>query len=151
MAEEQEKAPEAEEGAEAAEAASEPAGEPASEPAASGGGDVEEGKTFAILSYVVNFLGLPFFLVPLIMRNNSYSLYHAKQCLIIALATVVGSVVSSILMAVCIGAILMIVVIVFWYVWNIVGLINACKGEAKPVPVIGKWGEDWFKGITLAN
>jgi uncharacterized membrane protein len=27
------------------------------------------------------------------------------------------------------------------------GLINASKGEAKELPVIGKYAEEWFKGI----
>ena len=40
--------------------------------------DVEEGRTFAILSYALSFISIPFFLVPLIMRNNEFSLYHAK-------------------------------------------------------------------------
>ena len=53
--------------------------------------EMEEGKAFAILSYVLNFLGIPFWLVPLIMRNNSFSLYHAKQYLILWLAGAAGS------------------------------------------------------------
>jgi len=118
--------------------------------APAGGGtakDVEEGKVFAILTYALSFVGLPFFLVPLIMRNNDFSLYHAKQCLLLWLAGVVGSVLSSILMTVCIGAILLPIVLVFCLVLNIIGLINAVKAETKPLPLIGKWGEDWFKGI----
>ena len=59
-----------------------PAQEPAAQAApAADSKEVEDGKIFAILSYVLNFVGLPFFLVPLIMRNNAFSLYHAKQCL----------------------------------------------------------------------
>ena len=30
----------------------------------------------------------------------------------------------------------------------IMGLIKAVHGEAVPVPWIGKWGEEWFAGIT---
>ncbi|MBN1268974.1 MAG: hypothetical protein JXB04_05260 [Kiritimatiellae bacterium] len=109
--------------------------------------EVEEGKTFAILSYALNFIGLPFFLVPLIMRNNEFSLYHAKQNLILWLLGIVGSVVSSILAVVCIGIVLGLALLVFMLVLNIMGLMNAIKGEAKPLPLIGKWGEDWFKGL----
>jgi len=50
-------------------------------------------------------------------------------------------------MAVCIGFILWIAVVVFCLVLNIMGLMNATKGEMKPIPLIGKWGEDWFKGL----
>ena len=110
--------------------------------------EVEEGKAFAILSYALNFLGLPFFVIPLIMRNNVFSLYHAKQCLLLWLAGVAVSVVAVPLAAICIGVILIPAAIVFLLVLNIMGLINACKAEQKPVPLIGKWAEAWFKGIT---
>jgi hypothetical protein len=56
---------------------------PAPAPAGGGSKEVEEGKAFAVLSYVLGLVGIPFFLVPLIMRNNEFSLFHAKQCLIL--------------------------------------------------------------------
>jgi len=114
--------------------------------------DVEEGKVFAILSYVLGFLGLPFFLVPLIMRNNTFSLYHSKQCLMIWLVAVAGSVISSVLVAVfCLGIITALVLAVFLVVVEIIGMINASKGEMKPLPLIGTYADDWFKGITKVD
>lgn len=110
--------------------------------------EVEEGKAFAILSYVLTFLSFPFFLVPLIMRNNAYSLYHSKQCLILWIAGLVLTAVSVPLMAVCVGAVLLPVGAIFLLVLNIMGIINAVNGRMEPLPVIGKWAEDWFKGIT---
>lgn len=127
--------------------AEEPQGE---EPAAAVPDDVDDGKAFAILSYALSFISLPFFLVPLIMRGNAFALYHAKQSLIIWLAGVVVGVASAILTAICIGPIIGLVGFIFLLVLNIIGLMNAVKGEAKPIPVIGKWGEDWFKGIKKA-
>lgn len=114
-------------------------------------GDVSQGKAFAILSYALTFIGLPFFLVPLIMRNNEYSLYHSKQCLILWIASIVLFAVSMPLVAVCIGAILAPAAGIFVLVLNIMGLINAVNGKAVPLPLIGKWGEDWFKGITKTS
>jgi len=84
------------------------------------------------------------------MRNNEFSLYHAKQNLILWLFGVIGSVVSSILMMICIGAILWIVVAVAWVVFSVMGIVASNKGEPKPIPLIGKWGEEWFKGIKKA-
>ena len=110
--------------------------------------EIEEGKVFAILSYVLGFLGIPFFLVPLIMRNNTFSLYHSKQCLIIWLAAMAGGMISGILTLVCIGIITGIALGVFLLVVNIMGLMNASNGEMKPLPLIGKYAEDWFKGIV---
>jgi uncharacterized membrane protein len=126
-----------------------PQAPPAPDPApAAGGSEAEEGKAFAILSYALGFIGLPFFLVPLIMRNNEFALYHAKQCLILWILGLAGSVVSGILMAVCIGVVLAVVVWGFCLVLNIIGLMNAVKLEKKPLPLIGKYGEEWFRGIT---
>ena len=110
--------------------------------------DVEEGRTFAILSYALSFISIPFFLVPLIMRNNDFSLYHAKQCLMIWLAGIAVGVVGSLLMVVCIGVILLPAGMIFLLVLAVMGLMNAVQGLQKPVPEIGKYAEDWFKGIT---
>ncbi|MBN1557216.1 MAG: hypothetical protein JW951_03625 [Lentisphaerae bacterium] len=127
-----------------------PAVEPAPAPAA-GGDDMEEGKVFAILSYALSFLGLPFFLIPLIMRNNSFSLYHAKQCLMLWLAGLASWVISGILAATvvlaCMVPVVVLAVGIFCLVLNIIGLINAVNLRMQPLPVIGKWAEDWFKGI----
>lgn len=105
--------------------------------------EVEEGKVFAILSYVIPV----FVLVPLIQRNNEFSLYHAKQCLIIWLIAIVSSLVNVIP---CLGQIVWLVVWVALIVFGVMGLINAVKGRMKPLPLIGKWGEDWFKGLKKA-
>jgi uncharacterized membrane protein len=112
--------------------------------------DVEEGKTFAILSYALGLIGLPFFIVPLIMRNNEFSLYHAKQCLILWLLGVAGGVVSGVLMVVCIGAVLAPIVGLACLVLDVIGLMNAVNGRQQPLPLIGKWGEEWFKGLKKA-
>jgi uncharacterized membrane protein len=109
--------------------------------------EVEEGRTFAILSYALSLIGLPFFLVPLIMRNNEFSLYHSKQCLLLWLGGVVVSVVGVPLMAVCIGFILVPAAGIFLLVLDIMGLVNAIKGEQKPVPLVGKYADEWFKGL----
>lgn len=112
--------------------------------------EVEEGRTFAILSYALSFIGLPFFLVPLIMRNNEFSLYHSKQCLMLWLAGIAASIVGSLLMVVCIGFVLLPAAGIFLLVLNILGLINAVKGLQVPIPVIGRYADDWFKGIKKA-
>jgi uncharacterized membrane protein len=125
-----------------------PQGQPAGSPTLPK--EVEEGRTFAILSYALSLIGLPFFLVPLIMRNNEYSLYHAKQCLLLWIAGIATSIVSIPLMAICIGFLFGPAVGIFLLVLDIFGLINAVKGEQKPIPVIGKYAEDWFKGLKKA-
>ena len=107
--------------------------------------DTNEGKSLAILSYALNFVGIPFFLVPLIMRDNEFALFHAKQCFILWLGGIAAGILSVLLF--CIVWIFLPLAGIFLLVLNIIGLVNAAKGEAKPVPLIGKWGVDWFKGI----
>lgn len=107
--------------------------------------DVADGKAFAILSYVLSLLGLPFFLVPLIMRNNAFALYHSKQSLMVCLMVIAGGLLNIIP---CLGQIAFVAILVFALVVIVMGLINASNGVAKPLPLIGKWGEEWFKGIT---
>ena len=146
MAEEQEKAPESEE---RVEAASVPASEPsAPEPEAPAGGenidaqDIKDGKVLAILSYIIGILCI----VPLIQRNNAYSLYHAKQVLLLIILSIGLGVVNVIP---CAGQIVSgfgyIALLVLW----VMGLVNVCSDKAKPIPLVGKFAEEWFEGITV--
>ncbi len=110
-------------------------------------GDVKDGKVFAILCYVLNFLQIPFFLLPLIMRNNDFALYHAKQCLMLWLFVLIGYAVSAPLFFICVGVPLAIAVFLASLVFNIIGLINSINERALPLPLIGTYAEQWFAGI----
>lgn len=112
--------------------------------------EIEEGKAMAVLSYVLSLAGLPFFIIPLIMRNNDFALYHAKQCLMIWIVGIVGSAIGGILTVICIGVIVLLAVGIYLLVITIMGIINSAKGEAIPLPLIGSYAEEWFKGITKA-
>ena len=124
---------------------------PETPPPADGSVDIKEieaGKTFAILSYVLSFVSLPFFIVPLIQRDNTFALFHAKQVMMLWLAGIALSVASGILTLICIGPFVAILGAIGLLVLAIIGLIGCTKNEMKPLPVIGKWAEDWFKGIA---
>ena len=58
------------------------------------------------------------------------------------------AVASGILAFICIGFLVAPVGGIFLLVLAIMGLIKAVNGESVPVPLIGKWGEQWFEGIT---
>ncbi len=134
---------------EAPEPPSEPAPPPPPPPSQVGG--VEEGKTFAILCYALSLIGLPFFIIPLITRDNEFSLYHAKQTLMLWLAGIAATVVGTILSFACIGVIVFLVAALGLLVLDIIGLINAVNGVAKPLPVVGALAEEWFKGLTVKS
>lgn len=110
--------------------------------------EIEEGKVMAILSYAINILAIPFFLIPLIMRNNEFSLFHAKQNLMIWIIAVIGSAVGAALSFVCIGLLVFPILWVFLLVVNIMGIINSANMQFKPLPVIGPLAESWFGGIN---
>lgn len=112
-----------------------------------GAEEIAEGKAMAILSYAINFIQLPFFLVPLIMRNNQFSLFHAKQCFMIWIVGLVGIAAGIALSFVCIGVLVFPIVGLFILIVNIIGLINAAQGQFKPLPVIGPLADKWFAGI----
>ncbi len=122
-------------------------------PPASGGGaspdnpygypmeDVEEGKLFAILGYIIPIV----FIVPLIQKDNNFSLFHAKQVLLLVLACVATAVLTAIPVLGCITFFIFLPILVL----VIMGLINAIQGQYKPMPFVGQYAEEWFKGIKV--
>jgi len=103
--------------------------------------DVEEGKLFAILGYIIPFV----FLVPLIQKDNHFSLFHAKQVLLLCLASVGLMVVSMIPIVGCFTMILFLPMLA----WVIMGLVFAIQGQYRPLLFIGEYAEEWFKGIKV--
>ena len=93
--------------------------------------EVEAGKAMAIISYFI-------FFVPLLVedaRKNRFAMYHTEQAILLVILYVAGVVVSAITCG--IGAILLLAPIA----GLIIGIINAAQGQAKPLPVIGQYGE----------
>ena len=113
--------------------------------------EVESGKVFAILCYALGFIAIPFFILPLVMRDNEFSLYHSKQVMILWLLGIAGYITGVLLFVICIGPFIMLGVGILSLILAIIGLINAINGEAKPLPIIGKWGEQWFAGVKKVS
>ena len=109
--------------------------------------EVVEGRSTAVISYALLFGMVPYFFLPLIWRNNEFTLYHAKQCHAIWVAMLALLAIALPLMAVCIGFIIAIVAVIGALVLCVMGIINTLRGEAKPLPIVGKWGEEWLKGV----
>lgn len=117
--------------------------------------NVGSGKALAVCSYAFNFVQLPFFAVPLVMQDNNFAIYHARQCLLMWLFAIASSIVCAIIAVVgsfiCIGPVIAVIlgvcVWLFLLVINIMGVIQAVNGEAKPLPIVGEYAERWFGGI----
>ena len=91
-------------------------------------------KLLAAISYI----GI-LFLVPLLAaKDDAFARFHANQGLVLFIANIAAAIAGFIL-----GFIPVIGVIVAWiirialFVLMILGIINALKGEMKPLPLIG--------------
>lgn len=94
--------------------------------------DMEKNKGMAILAYIVFFIPL------LAAKDSKFAMYHANQGL------------NLFLLAVAISVIGTVVPFFGWFlilpfghlavlIFAIMGIINASKGETKPLPLIGKF------------
>ena len=94
--------------------------------------DVEKNKGMAVLVYIL-------FLIPLLAAKESpYARFHTNQGLILFIAGVAVSILGSIIPIV--GWFLILPVgCGFFGVLGIMGIVNAFKGVAKPLPLVGKF------------
>ena len=103
-----------------------------------------ENKVIFILSY----LGILFFLPLVSCPHSKIGRFHANQSLLLLIASVAGQIIISVLSSILLA--------ISWRLWAItsllswawaiailalviLGMVNANKGEQKPLPVIGKW------------
>jgi uncharacterized membrane protein len=115
---------------------------------------MESGKTMAILSYILLLVGIPLCILPLFTKENAFSLYHAKQAMMVwllGLATFVGLVILSPLACLC-APVMPIIALgagLAMLVLTIFGIIAAVKPAVTPLPVVGEWGERLFRGVRM--
>ncbi|MBW3004128.1 DUF4870 domain-containing protein [Candidatus Woesearchaeota archaeon] len=106
----------------------------------------DDSKIWAFLGVFLTIIG--FIIVMLAKKDDKYAMYYAKQGLMLFIVGVVIAIVGWILLFIpIIGLVIQwllnIVMLVLW----ILGWVYALQGEMKPVPVIGKYAEDWFKNL----
>lgn len=111
--------------------------------------DVNSNKVFGVLAYI----GI-LFLVPLLgAKDSQYARFHANQGLVLFIfeiaATLAGGILSFIITLASLGILGFLGVFIILAIAGcsialmIIGIINACSGEAKKLPIIG--------GITLLH
>lgn len=93
-------------------------------------------KAMSALAY----LWILFFLPLVVCPDSKFGRYHANQGLVLLLTTIVANVIGVILSLIpVVGWILQLVLNVAMVVLMILGIVNACNGETKPLPIIGKF------------
>ena len=93
--------------------------------------DAANGKTMAIIAYLI-------FFIPLLMddmKSNNFVMYHTEQAIVLLIFNIIAGIIGTITCG--IGLILYIP----WLIFLIIGIMNAAKGEANPMPLIGQFGE----------
>ena len=97
-----------------------------------------DGKTKAIVAHIT-LIG---WIIALILNNSEgerdeFASYYLRQLLGLYLAGLILAFIPII------GWIISIVVFVFW----IMSLVGAVQGEKSETPLVGKYFQEWFKGI----
>jgi len=105
--------------------------------------DVEEGRLFAILGYIIPIL----IVVPLIQRDNNFALFHAKQVILLALFAFGIMMMACIEFLFCMPYLFVPLLVAFWAI----GLVFAIRGLYKPLPLLGRYAEEWFRGISVQD
>lgn len=99
--------------------------------------EVEEGKIFAFLAYLLSIIG--FLIVLLAKKDNKFAMYHAKQSLVLFIVYIIGWVI--LLFIPILGWMILPVWGIVMLVVSIIGMINALTGKEKELPIIGKYAE----------
>lgn len=96
--------------------------------------DVEKNKLMAIIGYIVPLL----FFVPLVTdaKDSPFARFHANQQLVLLIVAIAVNIAGTLIPVIgwfLIFPIGMIAVIILM----VIGVINASRGETKPLPVVG--------------
>jgi uncharacterized membrane protein len=108
----------------------------------------------AVFSYVGVLLNLPwalFAIVPLVMRREEFSLYHAKQAITLLIVSFVSMIICIPFVFMFIGIAMIFAVFITTIVLAIIGIVNAAQGKQVPLPLVGSIAESWFAGVRVES
>ncbi len=100
-------------------------------------------KGMAVLSYFGLFVLIPIFAA----KNDPFARYHANQGLVLCILSLICSFVSNLLtdallevntVVALVVSILFSIISIVLFVFAIIGIVHAAKGQTKPLPLIGK-------------
>ncbi len=101
--------------------------------------DMEKNRFMAVLSYISLLVLIPIFCA----KDSAFAKFHANQGLTLAIVEIIAWIVLGILKKIPILGILFTIVDVVlslvFFVIAVIGILNACNGKAKELPLIGKF------------
>ncbi len=103
--------------------------------------EIDSAKALSAICYVLPIIVL----VPLIQKDNSYALFHARQVLIMVVLLLGISVLA--LVPVVGWCFFGPASFVAWLTFAVIGVMNSINGRAQMLPLIGVYGERWFAGV----
>lgn len=109
-----------------------------------------DGKTVAVIGYITIIGWLIAFFGMHKDRKTAFGSYHLRQALYLFIAVFVVSLAIRILFAIT-GMLFLLtlsnIVSIAYLVYMIIGIVNASRGEEKPLPGIGQGAESMFQDI----
>ncbi|HSY62446.1 MAG TPA: hypothetical protein VK796_11240 [Cytophaga sp.] len=102
------------------------------------------GKNIALISYIPVIGWIIAFI--LYLENNaksSIARFHLRQTLGLLITYIAGTMILAFFKIGLLFLPFELASAVFW----ILGLLNALKGEEKPVPLVGHYFQEWFKNF----
>lgn len=112
--------------------------------------DIERGKGMAYLAYASIFLGFPVFIIPLIQRDNPFSLYHARQAagIYVLFFIIFAFIMVFSFITLGFGSLAFPLIFIIW-VPSIHGFMLVSRGEYREPTMLFGLGDKIFGGITL--
>ena len=98
----------------------------------------DNGKLCAILAYLL--IGIIWYFVDDNMKNKELAKFHVKQSLVLLILSITLQIVGTILPVIG-WFIILPLASLFTFVWWIIGIIYAAKGEMKELPLIGGYAK----------
>jgi len=98
----------------------------------------DNGKLCAILAYLL--VGIIWYFADDNMKNRELAKFHVKQSLVLLIISITLQIVGTILPIIG-WFIILPLASLFTFVWWIIGIIYAAKGEMKELPLIGGYAK----------
>ena len=89
---------------------------------------------------ILCYFGILLIIPWMMAKDDEFVKFHVKQGLTLLIAEIITAIIGVIPV---IGWTISTIAWIVWLVLSIMGIINVLKGEEKPLPLIGKFAENW--------